>query len=91
MHTQGPRVDDMIDQMGRICYSIRPLSVKRMPFGLQGTRATFQRMVDRLIDGTGEFRDAYINDIIVYNQSREEYMEPCMLCCSVCVFASRCL
>ena len=48
---------------------------KRMPFGLQGAPATFQRMVDRLLDGTGEFSDAYIDDIVVYSQSWEEHMD----------------
>ena len=42
---------------------------QRMPFGLQGAPATFQRMVDRLLDGLGHFASAYIDDVIVFSSS----------------------
>ena len=46
---------------------------KRMPFGLRGAPATFQRMVDKLLDGMNDFADAYIDDIIVYSTSWEAH------------------
>ena len=36
----------------------------RMPFGLQGAPATFQRMVDKLLEGLEQFASAYMDDII---------------------------
>ncbi|KAL5506420.1 hypothetical protein EMCRGX_G008052 [Ephydatia muelleri] len=40
----------------------------RMPFGLKGAPATFQRLVDRVLQGLEEFSGAYIDDIIVFNK-----------------------
>ena len=40
----------------------------RMPFGLQGAPATFQRMVDKLLDGVSSFFNAYIDDIVILQQ-----------------------
>lgn len=34
---------------------------KRMPFGLKGAPATFQRMVDKLLNGMSDFASAYID------------------------------
>ena len=39
----------------------------RMPFGLQGVPATFQRMVDKLLEGLEEFASAYMDDIIIFS------------------------
>ena len=41
----------------------------RMPFDLQGAPATFQRMVDRLLNGLGDFANAYIDDVIIYSKT----------------------
>jgi len=38
-----------------------------MPFTLQGAPATFQRMVDRLLDGLSDFAGAYLDDIIIFS------------------------
>ena len=35
-----------------------------MPFGLKGAPATFQRLVDDLLDGS-DFAAAYIDDVVV--------------------------
>lgn len=40
---------------------------KRMPLGMQVVPATFQRMVDKLLDGLGEFVRAYIDDVVIYS------------------------
>ena len=45
----------------------------RMPFGLQGAPATFQRMVDRLLDGLGEFSSAYMDDIIIFSTNWSDH------------------
>ena len=41
----------------------------RMPFGLQGAPATFQRMVDKILNGLNDFARAYIDDVIVFSRS----------------------
>ena len=46
---------------------------KRMPFGLMGAPATFQTMVDRLLDGLGEFVNAYIDDIVIFSRQWEDH------------------
>ena len=46
-----------------------------MPFGLQGAPATFQRMMDRLIQGMGTFSAAYLDDLVVYSGSWEEHLQ----------------
>ena len=43
------------------------LQFRRMPFGLHGAAATFQRLVDRALVGCQEFTAAYIDDIIVFS------------------------
>ena len=45
-----------------------------MPFGLRNAPATFQRMMDQVLDGMLEFAGAYIDDIIIYSQSWEDHM-----------------
>ena len=43
----------------------------KMPFGLQGAPATFQRMVDRLLDG---FASAYIDDVIIFRTNWSDHL-----------------
>ena len=43
--------------------------IKVMPFGLQGAPATFQRMMDRLIDGCDAFAAAYLDDLIIHSNT----------------------
>ena len=47
---------------------------RRMPFGLQGAPATFQRMMDRLLDGMKDFADAYIDDLVIFTDTWEEHL-----------------
>ena len=45
-----------------------------MPFGLQGAPATFQRMMDQPLHGLEGFAVAYLDDLVVYSESREEHL-----------------
>lgn len=47
---------------------------RRMPFGLQGAPATFQRMVVRLLDGLSEFSGAYLDDVIVFSETWSDHV-----------------
>ena len=44
-----------------------------MPFGLQGAPATFQRMMDVLLQNYGEFTAAYLDDVIIHSRTLEEH------------------
>ena len=48
---------------------------RRMPFGLQGAPATFQRMMDKLLDGWGHFANAYLDDLVVFSSPWPEHMQ----------------
>uniref|UniRef100_A0A8C5MCT0 Gypsy retrotransposon integrase-like protein 1 n=1 Tax=Leptobrachium leishanense TaxID=445787 RepID=A0A8C5MCT0_9ANUR len=45
-----------------------------MPFGIKNAPATFQRLIDRLLDGLQEFACAYLDDIAIYSQTWEEHL-----------------
>ena len=47
----------------------------RMPFGLHGAAATFQRLMDRVLAPVKAFAGAYIDDILIYSKSWEEHLE----------------
>ena len=47
---------------------------KVMPFGLSGAPATFQRMMDRLLQGMEDFVGAYIDDVIIFSESWETHL-----------------
>lgn len=44
------------------------------PFGLHGAPATFQRMMDQILQGTEMFAAAYLDDIFIFSQSWEEHL-----------------
>ena len=46
----------------------------RMPFGLQGAPATFQRMVDKLFQGLEGLIGAYMDDVIVFSTSWDDHL-----------------
>ena len=46
-----------------------------MPFGLQGALATFQHMIDKLLDGMGEFASAYLDDVVIYSTTWQEHLQ----------------
>ena len=45
---------------------------KVMPFGLQGAPATFQRMIDIVLD---DFAAAYLDDVIIHSQTWDDHIE----------------
>lgn len=47
----------------------------KMPFGLKGAPATFQRTMDQLLSGTAKaFTRTYLDDIIVFSNSPQEHL-----------------
>ena len=97
-----PRIEDMMDQLGKAKYlstldltkgywqvpvaeEDRPKTAFttpfglfqfiRMPFGLQGAPATFQRMVDHLLHGLESFASAYLDDIVIHSATWEEHLQ----------------
>ena len=46
-----------------------------MPFGLSGAPATFQRMMDTLLQGMEEFTATYLDDLMVYSESWAEHRD----------------
>ena len=41
----------------------------KMPFGLHGAPATFQRLMDQVLAGTNGYAAAYLDDVVVYSAS----------------------
>ncbi|CAI5774520.1 Hypothetical predicted protein [Podarcis lilfordi] len=48
---------------------------KVMAFGLKNAPATFQRLVDGILHGLGEFTVAYLDDIAIFSQTWSEHKE----------------
>ncbi len=46
-----------------------------MPFGLHGAPATFQRLMDWVLSGLGDYVAAYLDDIIIYSSSWEQHLQ----------------
>ncbi len=46
-----------------------------MLFGLQGVLVTFQRLLDRLVQGLNEFSTAYIDDLVIFSDSWEDHLQ----------------
>ena len=45
-----------------------------MPFGLKNTLATFQRMMNDVLEDLENFSGAYIDDILIYSDSWEDHL-----------------
>ena len=54
---------------------MRVISVYSLSFGLQGAPATFQRMMDQLLRGMGDYTAAYLDDLIVFSTSWEGHLQ----------------
>ena len=46
-----------------------------MPFGLQGAPATFQRMMDVILQEIGSFAAAYLDDVIIHSNTWQEHLK----------------
>ena len=46
-----------------------------MTFGLQGAPATFQRLMNRVLQGMDKFAAAYIDDVAIYSETWEEHLQ----------------
>ena len=46
-----------------------------MPFGLNGAPASFQRMMDRVVDDLQDFVAAYLDDLIVHSNTCEDHLK----------------
>ncbi|KAL4001114.1 caldesmon [Sarotherodon galilaeus] len=46
-----------------------------LPFGLHGAPATFQRLMDIILDGCFKFAAAYLDDVVIYSESWEEHLQ----------------
>lgn len=45
-----------------------------MPFGLQGAPATFQRLMDKLLQDTRDFSAAYLEDVVIISETWEDHL-----------------
>ena len=46
-----------------------------MPFGLVNATSTFQRLMDRVLEGMGVFCAAYVDDILIFNKDMDQHLE----------------
>ncbi|KAJ0039408.1 hypothetical protein NL108_016223 [Boleophthalmus pectinirostris] len=46
-----------------------------MPFGLHGAPATFQRLMDRVLQGCEEFSAAYLDDVVIFSETWEQHVQ----------------
>ena len=47
----------------------------RMPFGLKNAPATFQRCMDKVLEGQAGFSSTYIDDVLIFSNTWEEHVE----------------
>ncbi len=45
-----------------------------LPFGLHGAPATFQRLMDKVLQGCEEWSAAYLDDVIIHSNSWQEHL-----------------
>ena len=46
-----------------------------MPFGLVNATSTFQRLMDRVLEGIGDFCAAYVDDILIFSKDMDQHLE----------------
>ena len=50
-------------------HAVQPLSIQCYAFRLQGTPATFQRLMDQILRGLQKFSSAYLDGVIIFSES----------------------
>ena len=48
---------------------------KVMPFGLSGAPASFQKLMDRILRGSQEYSEAYLDDVVIFSETWEEHLK----------------
>ena len=48
---------------------------KVMPFGLSGAPASFQKLMDRILRGSQEYSEAYLDDVVIFSKTWEEHLK----------------
>ena len=46
-----------------------------MPFGLSGAPASFQKLMDRILRGSQEYSEAYLDDVVIFSETLEEHLK----------------
>lgn len=46
-----------------------------LPFGLHGLPATFQRLMDTVLNGLGEVAAAYLEDVVIFSMTWEDPLQ----------------
>ena len=49
--------------------------LSRMPFRLVNATSTFQRLMDRVLEGMGDFCAAYVDDILIFSKDMDQHLE----------------
>jgi hypothetical protein len=57
---------------GQFCYKV-------LPFGLQNSSSTFQRLMDKVLQGCEQFARAYIDDICIFSNTWQEHLTHCQI------------
>eukprot|EP00731_Ephydatia_muelleri_P011389 Em0006g283a len=73
-----PRIDDLIDRLGKARY-ISTLDLTRGywqgdAFWPSGAPATFQRLMDKVLQGLEDYAAAYIDDLVIHITTWEEHL-----------------
>ena len=45
-----------------------------MPFGINGAPATFQRLMNKVVQDMEKFAHAYLNDLVIFSDTWEEHL-----------------
>ncbi|CAM5118741.1 unnamed protein product [Eretmochelys imbricata] len=73
-HWQVP-LDDPAKERSAFITHVGLYEFNVLPFGLRNAPTTFQRLVDNLLAGFGEFAVAYLDDVAIFSDSWAEHLE----------------
>ena len=57
------------------CTSFGKFRFLRMPFGLMNAPSTFQRMMQKVLEGQENYSSPYIEDVLIYSRTWKEHVE----------------